>query len=153
MFQRDVSVLVIGTDDFGRVIEQSVLTACTVDSFVRHTTWESAMAIWTPRLFQLTDLFILEMFRQYDTGFRAEGLATAALIAEHGAMPLVVSPFEMTEQVGGPRGFIWDACQSDSLADRVLKLLDGSKTSRDAGVLRLLAEKLNRDDSLFSLHR
>ena len=92
MEDQEVSILVVGSEEFGGVVIR-ILKNAYPRGFIRSVIWEAATPIWCSRLFQETNLFILEMFRQYPTGFRAEGLITAAQIVRSGARPFVVGPF------------------------------------------------------------
>lgn len=153
MFQRDLSILIIGAEDFGRVMERCLSLVCSSGSFVRNVAWEQSSAIWSPRLFQQTDLFVIEMYRQYTTGFRAEGVATAALILENGALPLIVAPFEIATPVELPEELFWVPVRNLNLSDQLDNLLGGSQQRFDSDSLHALAGQLTRDEQLFSLHQ
>jgi len=75
----------------------------------------------SPRLLGGTDLFVLELWRTYPTGLRAEGLAVAEELIRQRARPLVVSPLALGNESGVP--WYWDLGSEDSLGARCAGLL------------------------------
>ena len=58
------------------------------DWALRAMTYENLRALLTPRVMRSTNLFVLDLFRSYSTGLRAEGMAVAQALLDHGDVPL-----------------------------------------------------------------
>jgi hypothetical protein len=171
------SILIVGSEEFGQVAEGVLKTTLPASSFVRSVSWEAATPIWSNRLFQETDLFILEMFRQYPTGFRAEGLIAGAMIAEKGAKPLIVSPFQIDAlnattlgnlaisdgAVNGRAGsgnpfsqlvWFWSVNDGDTLINRAELALGTNIAEHDIQLLLQVADGATKNDQLYlMLHK
>ena len=80
------------------------------------TYFESLMFL-TPERVEDTDLFVLELFRHYRGGLRAEGVVLAQRLGRRGKRTLVISPLSLGRQKIC-RGY-WDVASSDTLADRL----------------------------------
>lgn len=155
------SILIVGSDGFGDVAVRALKATLTGDNFVRSVSWEAATPIWSNRLFQETDLFVLELFRQYPTGFRPEGLITAALVVRKGARPLVVGPFRFPwiEKDSGINAstcsnWYWAVDDGASLATRASFAIRTTLSESDKTNLADAAKIAAMDDGkLFVLHR
>lgn len=71
-------------------------------------------------LVEETDLFILELFRHYPGGTRAEGVTLAQRLALRGKASLIVSPLYVPalQQSG-----YWDVACGDTLEERIQKFV------------------------------
>lgn len=74
----------------------------------------------TSDLIAQTDLFVLELFRQYPGGLRAEGVALAEKLARRGKRSLIVSPLFLAQHLRCD--CYWDVASKDSLAARVARV-------------------------------
>ena len=59
---------------------------------IRHVTYEGFRGLLSERLLRETDLFVLDLWRTYPTGLRAEGGAVAEELAKQRCRSLIVSP-------------------------------------------------------------
>jgi hypothetical protein len=73
------------------------------------------------RLLQDNDLAVLELWRRYPGGLRAEGLAVAETLARLQLRALVVSPLALA--LNPPVAGYWDLATEVSLPDRIDALL------------------------------
>lgn len=86
-------------------------------------------------LIRQVDLFILELLRGDDIGYRAEGIFTAEKWLEAGKRVLIVSGDVLSAEMESPS--YWDLSATDPLADRVHRLLNTPVPPVSAlGVLR-----------------
>jgi hypothetical protein len=162
MESKAASILIVGSEDFGDVAKRVLNATLAGENFVRSVSWEAATPIWSHRLFQETDLFVLELFRQYPTGFRPEGLITASLIVRKGARPLVVGPFKFPwiEKDSGVNSssacsnWYWAVDDGASLTARASLAIRTTLSETDKTHLAEAAKIAVMDDGkLFVLHR
>ena len=131
-------VLIVGdTLAFGRVIQAVIESGIRTHTIVHHTTYEGFRAILTPRLIKYTGLFILDLWRTYSTGLRAEGLAVAEELLRQHALSLVVSSLSCA--VEGDMPFYWDLASTQDITTRCEHLLQGNLRQASKG-----AESLGR---------
>jgi hypothetical protein len=115
-------LLIVGdTPQFGRTISLILDDAQNQKWTIRHTTYEGFRGMLSLRLFQETDLFVLDLWRTYPTGIRAEGIAVAEQLARQHAKSLVVSPLSIGRGQDAP-GY-WDMASSTSLIQHCDMLL------------------------------
>ncbi len=115
-------LLIVGdTPQFGRMISLILDDAQGQKWSIRHTTYEGFRGMLSSRLFQETDLFVLDLWRSYPTGIRAEGVAVAEQLAKQHAKSLIVSPLSIGSEVDMP-GY-WDMASSTSMTQRCDALL------------------------------
>lgn len=115
-------LLIVGdTPQFGRTISLILDDAPNQKWTIRHTTYEGFRGMLSPRLFQETDLFVLDLWRSYPTGIRAEGIAVADQLARQHAKSLVVSPLSIGQGEDTPA--YWDIASSTSLIQHCDRLL------------------------------
>jgi hypothetical protein len=120
--QKAANLLIVGdTLHFGRVVAAILGNGALGAARQRHTTYEGFRGMLSPRLLACTDLFVLELWRTYPTGLRAEGLAVAEELIRQRARPLVVSPLALGNESGVP--WYWDLGSEDSLEVRCAGLL------------------------------
>lgn len=134
-------LLIVGdTPQFGRTISL-ILEPQNQKWSIRHTTYEGFRGMLSPRLFQETDLFVLDLWRTYPTGIRAEGIAVAEQLARQHAKSLVVSPLSIGRGEGTP-GY-WDIGSQHSLTQScLLTMKEGSRSS--AVLSRAVKERFSR---------
>jgi len=75
----------------------------------------------TPELVSHTGYFVLELFRQYPGGLRAEGVVLAQRVARQGKILLVISPLSLAARLSCR--MYWDASSPDTLSDRLAQLV------------------------------
>lgn len=122
--KRTANLLIVGdTHHFGRVVAAILGSGALAASRQRNTTFEGFRGMLSPRLLGSTDLFVLELWRTYPTGLRAEGLAVAEELIRQRVRPLVVSPMALGNESSVL--WYWDLASPDSLADRCERLLRG----------------------------
>lgn len=123
--QRAANLLIVGdTPHFGRVVAAILGNGALGPARQRHTTYEGFRGMLSPRLLGSTDLFVLELWRTYPTGLRAEGLAVAEELIRQRARPLVASPLALGSESGVP--WYWDLASEDTLEARCVGLLRGT---------------------------
>jgi len=83
-------------------------------------TYVESLTFLTPERVADTDLFVLELFRHYRGGLRAEGVVLAQRLSGRGKRTLVISPLSLGRQKSC-QGY-WDVASSDTLADRLQDL-------------------------------
>lgn len=117
--------LVIGdTRDFGRVIRVLLEPIAVQTGPVTETTYEDCRSLLTQRVLQVTSLFVLELWRSYTTGWRAEGVAVAEQLMRIGAAPLIVSPLSLGEKLRV--SCYWDLASGDTFTARAAMTLRSS---------------------------
>jgi hypothetical protein len=115
-------ILIVGdTPAFGRTISAIVRGSARQLNRFRHTTYASLRGILSPRLLRETDLFILELWRSYSTGLRAEGLAVREELSKHRVRSLVISPLSLASEVD--QAWYWDIGAQETLPHRCERLL------------------------------
>ena len=88
---------------------------------IQQTTYDRFGSLLSPRLFQTTSLIILDLFRTYPTGLRAEGVAVAETLARFQLKALIVSPLALG--VNPQVTSYWVLSSGISLPDCVRNLL------------------------------
>jgi hypothetical protein len=118
----EARLLIVGdTPLFDQTISR-LLSARTLASWsIRQTTYDRFSALLSPRLLQDNDLAVLELWRRYPGGLRAEGLAVAETLARLQLRALVVSPLALA--LKQPVAGYWDLATEVSLPDRIEALL------------------------------
>ena len=100
----------------------AILSAAAEPSWaIRQTTYARFASILSPRLLQDTDLTVLDLWRRYPSGLRAEGLAVAETLARLGGKALVVSPLALP--VRPEDSSYWDLASGVCLPERIRQLL------------------------------
>jgi hypothetical protein len=120
---RSLSEVVIVGDTlaFGKVLASLLNEGVGQPFHIRHATYENFGRMLGPRILRDTGLFVLELWRTYPTGIRAEGLAVAKELAWWKVPCLVVSPLTLGAEVKA--SWYWDLGSSESLGERCGKLL------------------------------
>ncbi len=90
------------------------------DAPVFSITYAESLALLTPQRIRETDFFILELFRDYPGGRRAEGVVLAKRWMYRKSF-LIVSPLHVSQQIQCP-GY-WDTEAKDSLVDRIHQIM------------------------------
>jgi len=120
--------LVIGdTRAFGRVIRTLLEPIVAQTGPLTETTYDDCRGLLTGRVLQGTALFVLELWRSYPTGWRAEGVAVAEQLMRIGALPLIVSPLSQGAELDAL--CYWDLGSRDALSDRVARVLRAGGSS------------------------
>jgi hypothetical protein len=137
-----VEVLIIGnTPAFGRVTAMAVKSHRLQQVNLRHCVFADLGSILTPGLIRGTELFIVELWRVYRTGLRAEGLAVAEELLRQGATPLIVSPLSIGEDA--QTLYYWDLSSPDRIGERCANLLQRGGSGKDRQGLKLLRTLLD----------
>jgi len=90
-------------------------------------------------------LFVLDLWRTYPTGLRAEGLAVAEELAKQRCRCLIVSPLSLKLE-RGPRGY-WDMAPGNSLPQACRQVLAGRVGGEDfSEIKQLLAGYLEKPE-------
>ena len=138
--RRRPEVLIVGdTAAFGRVISAIMDSEDLDRPIIRHTTYDSFQGMLIPRVLRETNLFVLELWRTYSTGLRAEGLAVAEELIRQRSLPLVVSPLAFADTLD--LAWYWDMAARDSLAARCKRLLRNGFMQDPAASAALLVLK------------
>jgi len=138
--------LIIGdTRAFGSVIRALLEPIAVQTGPVTETTYEDCRGVLTSRMLRETALFVLELWRSYGTGWRAEGVAVAEQLMRIGAAPLIVSPLSLGGKLDA--SCYWDLASRDDLAERIA-------TALQAGVSRSLSpyEEIESVKRIFREH-
>ena len=97
----EVRLLIVGdTALFGQTISQLLSTRTPASWSIRQTTYDRFASLLSPRLLRNTDLAILDLWRRYPSGLRAEGIAVAETLARLRLKALVVSPLALAVKIG-----------------------------------------------------
>lgn len=88
---------------------------------IQQTTYDRFSSLLSPRLLQATNLIIVDLWRTYPTGLRAEGVAVAEALARFQLNALIVSPLALS--LNPPVSSYWDLASGISLPDCVCNLL------------------------------
>lgn len=117
------SILVLGDDQILADTLQRIVREAIADAIVKTSTYAKTPGLLSARLTD-TDIFILGLFRQYDGGLRAEGVALAGLLIPRGKQVLVVSPLHIPRLAINPA--YWDTASATTLSGRLSQLSDTS---------------------------
>ncbi len=85
-------------------------------------TYRDKSARLSGALYQQVDLFILEMFRSYDSGLRAEAIPVAQVLWKNGKKAVIVSGSAKGEQIDSP--IYWDLGSRVSLLEVIKGVVD-----------------------------
>lgn len=115
-------LLIVGdTPLFNQTISRLLSARTSASWSIRQTTYDRFSSLLSPRLLQDNDLVVLELWRRYPGGLRAEGLAVAKTMARLQLRALVVSPLALA--LNPPVAGYWDLATEVSLPDRIDALL------------------------------
>jgi hypothetical protein len=84
-----------------------------------HLTYENHALFLSRELLEHSSLILLELFRRYPSGIRAEGAVVAEKLAERGARFLIFSFESRGNDIDIPA--YWDLACTESLRDRILR--------------------------------
>lgn len=99
---------------------RTVRAAVGRDLPVYSITYAESLALLTPTRVEETELFILELFRDYPGGCRAEGVVLAERWRYRKTF-LIVAPLHVAHQIKCP-GY-WDTAAEDPLVERIRHIL------------------------------
>ena len=118
-------VSIVNTEEMARTLDRYLccFLGQRIDSYFM--TYEQRLL--SGSLFRQTDLFVLELFRRDDIGYRAEAIPVAEKWASAGKRVLIVSGSAKAETVGSTS--YWDLGSSDTLHERILSLLESPPAS------------------------
>ena len=115
-----ISYLILtNTEPLGLSLIRAVRTAAGNDVPAFAMTYAESIVLLNPQRIEETDFFILDLFRDYPGGRRAEGIVLAERWL-HRKPFLVISPLYLAEKISCP-GY-WDISSSDSLIDRIIHI-------------------------------
>jgi hypothetical protein len=118
----EARLLIVGdTPLFNQTISCLLSNRTSASWSIRQTTYDRFPALLSPRLLHDNDLAVLELWRRYPGGLRAEGLAVAETLARLQLRALVVSPLAVA--LNPPVAGYWDLATEVSLPDRIEALL------------------------------
>ncbi len=101
--KQEIQIFVIGDRPaFGRVVSH-LLAIDVPDWDIRYATYEQSRALWGQDVLRKTSLFVLELFRRYPSGLRAEGIGVARKLMEEGRRFLIISPIGISVA----KGLVW----------------------------------------------
>jgi hypothetical protein len=117
-------------------IADSEATARLLDACVQDATEHRAESFYmtyshsllSGSLLQQTGLFVLELLRRDDAGFRAEALFVAPRLLQIGKRVLIVSG---TARTGIDMPLFWDLASPDALLDRIRLILNSPVATPD----------------------
>jgi len=115
-------ILIVGdTLLFSQTVGRILSAQTPTPWLIQQTTYDRFGSLLSPRLFQATSLIILDLWRTYPTGLRAEGLAVAETLARLQLKALIVSPLALG--VSPPVSSYWDLSSGIALLDCIRNLL------------------------------
>ena len=88
---------------------------------IQQTNYDRFGTLLSPCMLQSTSLIIVDLWRTYPTGLRAEGVAVAEALARFQLNALIVSPLALS--LNPPVSSYWDLASGISLPDCVRNLL------------------------------
>jgi len=88
---------------------------------VRRLTYRECNAVLSPAFIEDADLCILDLFRTYPGGRRAEGVALGEWIARRDRPVLIISPLAIAETIDCH--CYWDVSHAEELGLRIARLL------------------------------
>lgn len=118
---RSIVLVITDGQELGRSVQRVIGAHLGNLEAVFGFTYAESLALLTPDRVEETDLFILELFRRYAGGLRAEGVALAERWGRRKPF-LVISPLHLANELGCP-GY-WDTASADSLGQRVEQIVN-----------------------------
>lgn len=88
----------------------------------RRMTYAQCSAMLSTELIEDVDLFLLDLFRSFPGGMRAEGVAMADRMSRQGKLSLVLSPLMLSKEIESP--VYWDLAHRSELGVHISDLLD-----------------------------
>lgn len=146
--------MIVGdTPTFGHTVTK-ILKMESRDAWdIRHTTYPSLRGILTPRFLREIDCFVLELFRTYPTGIRAEAIPVAEELGRLQVRTMIVSPLALGE-IAAADGY-WDTGTHGRISDRIERLLgDRVRANLDglkACMASFLARQEGHEDTIFAI--
>ena len=115
------SILII-TDKpaLGTALTHAARIASSDEDSVHTMIYRETIALLTPERIRETDFFILDLFREYPGGTRAEGITLARRWMPRTPC-LIISPLYLSAEIGCP-GY-WDVSATDTLPERIEHIL------------------------------
>ena len=118
-----MKTIVIITDSEGLAIAlDRYLRVIFRDEVLSYLTYRDKSARLSGPLYQQADLFILEMFRSYDSGLRAEAIPVAQVLWKNGKKAVIVSGSAKGEMINSP--IYWDLGSRVSLLEVIKGIVD-----------------------------
>ncbi len=115
-------ILILGdTSLFSQAISGILSNLTPTPWQIQQTTYDRFSYLLSPRFLQATNLIIVDLWRTYPTGLRAEGVAVAETLARFQLKALIVSPLALG--VNPQVNSYWDLSSRISLPDCVRNLL------------------------------
>jgi hypothetical protein len=114
-------LILTNTPALGLALRHSARHALGDDISLASMTYQESIALLTPRRIQETDMFILDLFRDYPGGLRAEGVVLAQRWLPRTPC-LIVSPLYLAHELQCPA--YWDVAAEDSLIARIRQIRD-----------------------------
>ena len=113
-------VVITDSTELGRWIQRILDLRFAATAAVFSITYSESNVLLTPDRIKETSLFVLELFRSYPGGLRAEGLVLADRWRRHKPC-LVVSPLHLAAELRC-EGY-WDTASEDTLAARAERIV------------------------------
>lgn len=112
--KRSRQLFIVGDDlCFGKTVSHILTTPTSTHWSIRYSTYSDFPAVLNAQFLQVTDLILLDLWRTYPTGLRAEGVAVAEKLIQLGLKTLIVSPLAL-DVSHGTLGY-WDMGSQTSL--------------------------------------
>lgn len=113
-------VTIANTDEMARSIDRYL--RCFLEGRIDSFFMTYDRTLLSGPLFRQADLFVLELLRRDQLGYRAEAIPVATKWASAGKRVLVISTMAQGDVVDSP--FFWDLASHDLLHERVKELLE-----------------------------
>lgn len=120
MSQHQEILLLGDRPEFGSVVSK-LLKEPFPSAHISFATYDVGKGMMTSRRLAGTNLFILDLWRQYTCGLRAEGIATAKILQRRQVAHLIISPLAFSKL--SPLPNYWDLASALSLPEKVQNLL------------------------------
>ncbi len=136
----DSILILTNTKALGSALMLAAKAAVKDERAIFAMTYQESIALLTPQRIRETGFFILDLFRDYPGGSRAEGIVLARRWMPRTPC-LIVSPLYLSRQIDCP-GY-WDVEANDTLPERISHILVNPHLCRRG---------LNELERLFSTH-
>ena len=115
-----IAVSIADTQEMARTLDRYL--HCFFDPNIESYFMTYEQRLLSGSLFRKTDLFLLELLRRDNIGYRAEAIPAAEKWAAAGKRVLIISGAAKASRVNST--FYWDLASADSLHERITTLLD-----------------------------
>jgi hypothetical protein len=114
-------LVLTNANPLGNVIFDLAKNGLGADARIFRMTYSDCVTQLSRELIEETDLFVVELFREYPGGLRAEGVFLAERMVRRGKRALIISAVFLAQQLGCHS--YWDVSSTDTLIARIIDRL------------------------------